>query len=111
MPSKTVYKIAFYSQGKVYEIFARRVYQGDLYGFVVIEDLVFGERSSVVVDPGEERLKTEFEFVKRAHIPMHAVVRIDEVEKQGIAKISEAGANVSMFPSPVYGPGGGGSKE
>ncbi len=106
MPSKSLYKIVFFNQGKVYEIFARRVYQGDLYGFVVVEDLTFGERSSVVVDPSEERLKTEFEFVKRAHIPMHAVVRIDEVEKQGIPKISDAGGNVAMFPSPLYTPGG-----
>jgi hypothetical protein len=108
MPSKSIYKVVFFNQGKVYEVFVRRVYQGDLYGFVVIEDLVFGGRSSVVVDPGEERLKTEFESVKRVHIPMHAVIRIDEVEKQGVAKISEAGANVAMFPSPVYSPGGGG---
>ncbi|MDQ3797147.1 MAG: DUF1820 family protein [Pseudomonadota bacterium] len=107
MPVKNIYKIVFFNQGKVYEIFARRLYQGDLYGFVVVEDLVFGERSTVVIDPGEERLKTEFEYVKRAHIPMHAVVRIDEVEKQGVAKISDAGANVAMFPSPMYSPGGG----
>ncbi|HEX2239293.1 MAG TPA: DUF1820 family protein [Gammaproteobacteria bacterium] len=107
MPVKNIYKIVFFNQGKVYEIFARRVYQGDLYGFVVVEDLVFGERSTVVVDPSEERLKTEFEYVKRAHIPMHAVARIDEVEKQGVAKISDAGANVAMFPSPMYSPGGG----
>jgi hypothetical protein len=111
MPSKSIYKVVFYSQGKIYQIFARRVYQGDLYGFVVIEDLVFGERSSIVVDPSEERLKTEFEAVRRAHIPLHAVVRIDEVEKQGIAKITEAGANIATFPSPVYSPGSGGGKE
>jgi hypothetical protein len=107
VPVKNIYKIVFFNQGKVYEIFARRLYQGDLYGFVVVEDLVFGERSTIVVDPSEERLKTEFEYVKRAHIPMHAVVRIDEVEKQGVAKISDAGANVAMFPSPMYSPGGG----
>ncbi len=110
MSAKSVYKLVFFNQGKVYEIFARKVYQGDLYGFVVVEDLVFGERASVVVDPSEERLKTEFESVRRVHIPMHAIIRIDEVAKQGIAKISEAGANVAMFPSPLYTPGGGSGK-
>jgi hypothetical protein len=106
MPSKSIYKIAFLNLGKVYEIFARKVYQGDMYGFVVVEDLVFGERSSLVLDPSEERLKTEFESVRRLHLPMHAVVRVDEVEKQGVAKISEPGANVAMFPSPLYTPSG-----
>jgi len=106
MPKKTIYKVAFFNQGKIYEVFARRVYQGELFGFVVLEELVFGERASVVVDPSEERLKTEFESVKRTHVPMHAVVRIDEVEKQGVAKISEPGANVTLFPTPLYTPGG-----
>jgi len=106
MPKKTIYKVAFFNQGKIYEIFARRVYQGELFSFVVLEELVFGERASVVVDPSEERLKTEFESVKRTHIPIHAVVGIDEVEKQGVPKISEPGANVAMFPTPLYTPGG-----
>jgi hypothetical protein len=39
---------------------------------------------------------------------MHAVIRIDEVEKQGLSKISAIdGSNVSPFPMPVYTPGGG----
>jgi hypothetical protein len=33
-------------------------------------------------------------------VPMHAIVRIDEVEKEGTPKISDAkGTNVSAFPS------------
>ena len=34
--------------------------QSDMYGFIVIENIVFGENTSVVVDPTEEKLKTEF---------------------------------------------------
>ena len=104
--SKRLYHVSFISQGKVYEVFARQVYQADLYGFVVIEELVFGERATVVVDPSEERLKSEFEGVKRSFVPMHAIIRIDEVEKEGIAKIRELGDNVASFPSPIYTPGG-----
>ena len=98
------------SQDKVYEVYAREVYQGDLYGFVVLEDLLFGERTSVVVDPGEEKLQREFEGVSHTIIPMHAVIRIDAVEKEGTAKISSLGDNVAHFPSPVYTPKGSDSK-
>jgi hypothetical protein len=109
MAQSHLYKIIFLNQGKVYEIYARSVSQGSLFGFVEVEELVFGERTTVLVDPAEERLKTEFETVKRTYIPMHAVVRIDEVEKQGVSKISSIdGANVSQFPMPVYTPGGPG---
>lgn len=77
----------FINQGKVYELYAKRVGQANLYGFIEIEGLVFGEKSTVVVDPAEERLKAEFDGVHLTHVPIHAVVRIDEVEKQGTAKI------------------------
>jgi len=105
MADKNIFKVSFYNQGKVYEIYAKSVYQSDLYGFITIEELAFNERSSVVVDPGEEKLKTEFEQVKRFFVPMHSIIRIDEVDKQGTAKISEAGDNVAHFPSPIYSPG------
>ena len=96
------------SGDKLYELYAHDVYQGALYGFVVLEDLVFDERSSVVIDPGEEKLKQEFDGVSQTIIPMHAVVRIDEVEKKGIATVTPLGDNVAHFPSPVYTPGKGG---
>jgi hypothetical protein len=96
----------FVNQGKVYEIYARRVSHGELFGFVEVEELVFGERSSVVLDPAEERIKGEFEGVKRTYLPLHSILRIDEVKKQGISKITalEAGTNVSQFPMPMYSP-------
>ena len=105
MSNKSIYKVSFYNQSKVYEVYARKVYQSDLYGFITIEELAFDERSSVVVDPSEEKLKSEFDQVKRFFVPMHAIIRIDEVDKQGVAKISDAGENVAHFPSPMYGPG------
>ncbi len=102
MANDQIYKITFFNQGKVYELFAREVYQSDMYGFVTIEQLTFSERSSVVVDPSEEKLKSEFDSVKRCYIPMHSIIRIDEVEKQGVSKITEADSNVTQFPNPIY---------
>jgi hypothetical protein len=95
----------FVNQGKVYEVYARKVSHGELFGFIEIEELVFGERGSVVLDPSEERIKSEFAGVKRTFLPMHSVLRVDEVKKQGVSKITvlEGGANVAQFPLPVYG--------
>ncbi len=109
MSARHLYKISFVNQGKVYEIYARSVTQGTLFGFIEVERLVFGERSSVVVDPSEERIKTEFAGVRRTFLPMHSILRIDEVEKQGVSKITAAeGGNVTPFPLPIYTPGGSG---
>jgi hypothetical protein len=107
MSKKTLYKVVFMNQGQVYEVYARSVGHGSLFGFVEIEELVFGERSSVVVDPSEEKIKSEFKGVKRTFLPMHAIIRIDEVDKEGTSKISKPeGGNVAQFPVPVYTPGG-----
>ena len=82
-----LYRIQFNNQNQVYEIFARQVSHGSMMGFVEVEKLVFGEKSSVVLDPSEEKLKNEFANVERFYIPLHAVIRIDEVNKQGSARI------------------------
>ncbi len=106
MSTRRLYKISFINQGKVYEIYARSVAQGGLFGFIEVEKLVFGERSTVVLDPAEERIKAEFAGVRRTFIPMQAILRIDEVEKEGVSKISKAeGGNVAQFPMPMYPPG------
>ena len=113
MAERRLYKVSFFNQGQVYEIYARQVSQGGLYGFIEVEDLIFGEKTKIVVDPSEERLQKEFEGVKRFHVPMHAVVRIDEVEKEGSARISsppEKDGNVTTFPVPIYGPSGDSGK-
>ena len=109
--AEPIYRVRFMSQDKLYEIYARQVHQDALYGFVVLDELLFDAHTTVVVDPAEERLKSEFEGVSQVMVPMHAVIRIDTVEKRGNAKVTELGDNVRSFPSPVYTPrGGGGDK-
>ena len=105
MASSHIFKIMFVNQGKVYEVYARKVGQGRLFGFIEVEELVFGERSTLVLDPGEERIKSEFAGVKVTMLPMHSILRIDEVKKQGVSKVSDfEGTNVSPFPMSMYTP-------
>lgn len=111
MSKSRIYKVSFYNQGALYELYAKQISQGSaLFGFVELSDLIFGANSGLVVDPAEERLKNEFGTVKKTYIPMHAILRIDEVEKEGISKIREignkTGGNVSHFPVPLYTPNG-----
>ena len=106
MSKKNLFKVIFMNQGQVYEIYARSVGHGEMFGIVEVEELVFGARTTLVVDPSEEKIKTEFENVKRTYLPMHAIIRIDEVDKQGVSKISKLDSgNVTQFPVPVYTPG------
>ena len=58
MASHHIFKVLFVNQGKVYEVYARKVSHGSMLGFVEIEELVFGERAGVVLDPTEERIKS-----------------------------------------------------
>lgn len=101
-----IFRITFINQGRVYLLHAESVRQGELYGFVEISGLLFGEHTTVVIDPSEEKLKAEFAGVERIQVPMHAVVRIDEVDKRGQNKILDldGSAKVTPFPSPIYTP-------
>ena len=100
MSKQPVYRVTFYNQGEVYEVYARQIFQSELMGFIEVEEFSFGERSGMIVDPGEEKLKGEFSNVKRSFIPMHSVVRIDEVEKQGTAKITDIKASDKVAQLP-----------
>ena len=98
MSKNRTYKVVFHNQGKIYEVYAKNVHQSAMFGFIEIENLVFGARSAVVVDPSEDQLRSEFEGVARSYIPMHAVIRIDEVEKEGPARISDGDGKITTLP-------------
>jgi len=101
---KTIYRISFVSAGEVYEIYAANVGQGGLFGFIEVESILFGERSKLLIDSSEERLKNEFDGVQRTFIPMHAVLRIDEVEKAGRGRITAGSGKIAPFPIAMMGP-------
>lgn len=83
---RRLYRVLFQNQGKLFEVYARTVVQGGLFGFIEIEDLVFGEKSTILVDPNEDSLRKEFEGAKRIYVPLHSVVRVDEMERDSQAR-------------------------
>ena len=100
---KALYKVTFLNHGKVYELYAGRVDSSALWGFTVIAELQFEVREGVVLDPTEERLRDEFGSTRALHLPMHSIVRIEEVERKGAATIRDAAtgeAVVTPFPLP-----------
>jgi len=104
MKSSSIFRISFYNQGDIYELHARKISQSDMYAFVEVEDMIFGERSTVVVDPSEEKLKSEFAGVRRTYIPLQAIIRIDEVEREGTNRIIQSGGEpgkITPFPLPT----------
>lgn len=99
--SKHVYRVTFVNQSKLYELYAATVQQSSLYGFIEVSELIFEPSSSLLVDPAEEKLRSEFQAVETTMIPVHSVIRIDRVEQRGRGKITEIGqatSNVMPFP-------------
>jgi len=100
-PKQSIYRVIFIDQDSIYEIYASKIYESDIFGFIEVEDFIFGKNLALVVDPAEERLKMEFADVKRSYIPMQSVIRIDEVEREGTSKVKElkqGKTNISMLP-------------
>ena len=103
----------FLAEGSIYQIYAKHVSQSELFGFIEVEDLLFDHGRGVVVDPSEEKLRSEFAGVERFYVPNHAVLRIDAVAKEGVAKIVDAKglAPSNISPFPLYQPPKPASKE
>lgn len=107
--AKPLYKLTFLNAGKVYELYARRVSASDIWGFTEVSELVFDVRDGVVVDPVEERLRDEFGDTRVLHLPMHSIVRIEEVARKGQSAIRDAASGESVvtpFPMPAKPPRG-----
>ncbi|MBS0193876.1 MAG: DUF1820 family protein [Proteobacteria bacterium] len=103
MTTRKLYKISFLSAGRIYELYARKVASSELWGFTEISELVFDHSEGVVVDPTEERLRDEFGATKRLHLPMQSILRVEEVERRGAARIRDAASGeavVTPFPMP-----------
>jgi hypothetical protein len=101
-----LYRIQFRNDEHIYELYARSIAQDFSYGFIEIADMVFGEKSELLVDPNEEKLKTEFAGVKRTYIPIASVIRIDEVDQAGTSKIHPGhGETGKISPFPIATPG------
>ncbi len=83
----SLFRIRFEQDDSIYEIYARSLGQETIFGFLEVSEIVFGGSAGLVVDPTEEKLKAEFEDVDCTYIPLHSILRIDEVKQQGVAKI------------------------
>ena len=98
-----IYRVIFAQNDKLYEVYAKYLTEESLMGFIEIEELVFQDtQSTVLVDPHEEKLRAEFKDVKRSYIPLHTILRIDELMKEGVVRIESAEkvkkGNVSHLP-------------
>ena len=98
--SDKLYRIAFLNHGKVYEVFCSGVCTSGLLGFIEVSGLKFEDKSSLVVDPTEEKMRDELEGVDILHLPMHSVLRVDQVKQKGPGTIRdrESGEKVTPFP-------------
>lgn len=100
-----LYKVGFFNQGQIYELYCRKVADSHLsYGFIQISELVFEADDGVVIDPTEERLREEFGDVEVLHLPMSAVIRVEETKKRGTAVIRDSKSGEKVTPLPVGGP-------
>ena len=97
-----IYRVQFYNGGQIYEVYVRGIDSADVYGFVELSSFMFTKPSQVVIDPSEEKLRNEFGEVDSTWVPIHNIIRIDQVRKEGTAKIVEAeSSNVTPFQIPL----------
>lgn len=107
MRKQKLYKVTFLSHGRSIELHARHVASSELWGFTEVGELVFdAPAEGRLVDPVEERLREEFRDTTILHVPMHAIVRIEEVARRGKLSIRETDPGEKITPFPIAPPRG-----
>ena len=106
MAASHIFKVIFHNQGKVFEIYARKVGHGSMFGFIEVEELIFGEK----LDRGRRPVRGEDPDRVRgreAHLPAAA---LGDPHRRGAQVRASArcrrpiASNVAQFPFPVYTP-------
>lgn len=105
MGSGKLYRVAFLNHGKVYELYCTGVTSSGLWGFVEISGMVFDDSDTMVIDPTEDKMRAEFEDVDVLHVPMHGVLRVEEVKNKGQAVIRDRESGEKVTPFPLSPPG------
>ena len=103
---KLYYRVTFSNEEELYQVCAREVSTSDLLGLIEIGDFIFPE-NKLVYNPGEERIKREFEGIRRTWIPYHAIVRIDEISdarETEVKIIPFDGERKASKPTPLPNP-------
>ena len=104
-----LYRVIFMQNDRMYVLYAKYLSEESLMGFIEVEELIFSDAppTDLLVDPAEEKpcseLEKEFKDVKRSYIPLHSILRIDEVVKEGTARVvsgvsTDKKSNVSHLP-------------
>lgn len=110
--AEPIYRVIFNNQGDVYELYTLYIYQSEMYGFIEVEELIFDDsqisevKSQELAKANFEKLKLEFAGVKRSFIPLNSIIRIDEMAKPGVVKVTlakgDSHGNVRHFPSHAF---------
>ena len=78
-----VYRVIFTHLDQIYTLFSQGVSEETLVGFIEVDGILSVQRernlSSDESKDNAERLYDKFDGVKRTYIPMHSIVRIDEL--------------------------------
>lgn len=81
--NKKLYKIIFIDEDKKTQtIHASYLNPSSFLGLIEISDIVFIDKSEIIISPDDGKLKETFKNVERSYIPLNYIVRIDEVTIQ-----------------------------
>ncbi|MGD9808694.1 MAG: DUF1820 family protein [Deferribacterales bacterium] len=77
---KKLYKIIFIDEDKkIQTIHSSMLNPSSFLGLVEISDIVFLDKSDIIISPDDGNLKAKFKNVERSYIPLNSIVRIDEI--------------------------------
>ena len=103
----TAFKVLFSQMDRLYIIYSYGISEETLVGFIEVDEVVAIEQvisEKVSADTSAyEAILNQYDGVKRSYIPMHTIIRIDEITMQDIPLVqSDAKAKISHIHGGPY---------
>ena len=97
--TEPLYKVKFIQQEVVVELIAKYISEESLMGFIEIEDIIFpGSGEPFATD---EKYREEFFGIERCYLPLHTLLRIDELStatEKVVGEVKYKKNNVRRIP-------------
>lgn len=94
--SEPLYKVKFLQQNEVVELVVRYISEESLMGFIELEEIVF--QSGKETHFTRDEYKEEFSGLDRCYLPLHTLLRIDELNNSSSSSTKDKVDNVRRLP-------------
>lgn len=99
MATDLIFRVKFTEHNETFVVFCKFISEESLVGFLELDEIFIPESALTEDDsPAMDALKKDLSGVQRMYLPLHVIIRVDEVEMVPRVALHEANQPTNIRP-------------